>query len=168
MELNQTETNERAWRSISSTVSKDFHDELLKLAQAEGVKVGTLIRRAVEAYCSWQVQGIATSMKVAPEQLIRQSALLFQRVNTGKKENALRDRVMRLEIWMEKLFYQLTGRNDRLMMQMRVEVERRMKDFFKELAREEEELRQAIPREVPSGVPSVPTDSSPVPPTTAS
>jgi hypothetical protein len=76
-------------------------------------------------------------MKIDVESLIKQSVLLFQRVNAGKQEQGLRDRIARLEIWIEKLFYHLSGRNDGLMAQMRVEVERKMRDFYKECQREE-------------------------------
>ena len=135
---------QRGWQSISSTVKKDFYRELEKLAAQEGIKIGSLVRRAVRVCSSNEVQGVASAMKVDVESLIKQSVLLFQRVNAGKQEQGLRDRIARLEIWIEKLFYHLSGRNDVLMAQMRVEVERKMRDFYKECQREENELRHQI------------------------
>jgi hypothetical protein len=46
-----------------------------------------------------------------------------------KQQQGLRDRVARLEIWIEKLFFHLSGRNEGLMAQMRAEAERKMRDF---------------------------------------
>lgn len=143
---------QRGWQSISSTVKKDFYRELEKLAAQEGIKIGSLVRRAVRVCSSNEVQGVASAMKVDVESLIKQSVLLFQRVNAGKQEQGLRDRIARLELWIEKLFYHLSGRNDGLMAQMRVEVERKMRDFYKECEREENELRQQIAKPaVPEG-----------------
>lgn len=143
---------QRGWQSISSTVKRDFYRELEKLAAQEGIKIGSLVRRAVRVCSSNEVQGVASAMKIDVESLIKQSVLLFQRVNAGKQEQGLRDRIARLEIWIEKLFYHLSGRNDGLMVQMRAEVERKMRDFYKECQREENELRQQILKSaVPEG-----------------
>ena len=68
--------------------------------------------------------------------------LLFQRLNAGKQEQCLRDRVARLEIWIERLFFILSGRNEALLSQMRAEVERRMREFYKECQRDEAEIRE--------------------------
>jgi len=145
---------QRGWQSISSTVKKDFYRELEKLAAQEGIKIGSLVRRAVRVCSSNEVQGVASAMKGDVESLIKQSVLLFQRVNAGKQEQGLRDRIARLELWIEKIFYHLSGRNDGLMAQMRVEVERKMRDFYKECQREENELRQQIAK------PAVPGDGA--------
>jgi len=148
---------QRGWQSISSTVKRDFYRELERLAAQEGIKIGSLVRRAVRVCSSNEVQGVASAMKIDVESLIKQSVLLFQRVNAGKQEQGLRDRIARLEIWIEKLFYHLSGRNDGLMAQMRVEVERQMRQFYKECQREENELRQQIFK---SPVPEVGTADS--------
>jgi hypothetical protein len=132
------------WKSISSTVKKPFYRELEKLAAQEGIKVGSLVRRAVRVCSSNEVQGVAAAMKIDVESLIRQSVLLFQRLNAGKQEQCLRDRVARLEIWIERLFFMLSGRNEALLSQMRAEVERRMREFYKECQRDEAELRQQV------------------------
>lgn len=138
------EEQQRGWQSISSTVKKDFYRELEKLAAQEGIKIGSFVRRAVRVCSSNEVQGVAAAMKIDVESLIRQSVLLFQRLNAGKQEQCLRDRVARLEVWIEKLFFHLSGRNDALMGQMRAEVERRMREFYKECQREESEFREQI------------------------
>ena len=148
------EEKQRGWQSISSTVKRDFYEKLEKLAAQEGIKIGSLVRRAVRAYCSNEVQCVSSSMKVDIESLIKQSVLLFQRVNAGKQEQGLRDRVARLEIWIEKLFFHLSGRNEGLMTQMRSEVERKMHEFYKDCQREEDELRKQIAKVSP-----LPTDA---------
>ena len=138
------EEQQRSWQSISSTVKKDFYRELEKIAAQEGIKIGSFVRRAVRVCASHEIQAVATAMRIDVESLIRQSVLLFQRVNAGKQEQSLRDRITRVEIWLEKLFFMLSGRNELLLSQMRAEVERRMRDFYKECQREEAELRRQI------------------------
>lgn len=138
------EEQQKGWQSISSTVKKDFYRELEKLAAQEGIKIGSFVRRAVRVCSSNEVQGVAAAMKLDIESLIKQSVLLFQRLNADKQENCLRDRIARLEIWIEKLFYHLANRNEGLMVQMRAEVERKMREFYKECQRDEAELRRQI------------------------
>lgn len=138
------EEQQRGWQSISSTVKKEFYLELKKLAAQEGIKIGSLVRRAVKVCSSTEVQCVSSAMHIDIESLIKQSVLLFQRVNAGKQEQSLRDRIARIEIWLEKLFFMLSGRNESLLAQMRAEVERKMRDFYKECQREENELRQQI------------------------
>jgi hypothetical protein len=138
------EEQQKGWQSISSTVKKDFYRELEKLAAQEGIKIGSFVRRAVRVCSSNEVQGVAAAMKLDVESLIKQSVLLFQRLNADKQENCLRDRIARLEIWIEKLFYHLANRNEGLMVQMRAEVERKMREFYKECQRDEAELRRQI------------------------
>jgi hypothetical protein len=133
---------EKNWRSVSTTVSKEFYGELTRVASAQGRKIGTLVRTALRAFTSPEVLHVASANKIDVEQLMRKSAMLFMRVTSGKDENSLRDQIYRLTVWMEKLFFIICQKNERLMMQERQDVERRMMAFYRELAKEHKDLQQ--------------------------
>ncbi|MCO6432224.1 MAG: hypothetical protein J5J00_15325 [Deltaproteobacteria bacterium] len=145
---------EKNWCSLSTTVTKEFHDEIVKFAEREGIKVGGLLRRAVRAYCSYEVQGVASSLNLDIEQLIRKSVMLFLRINSAHKGNELRDRILRLEIWIETLFFHLFNRNEKLLSTTRVGVERRLKNLYKQIFDDDEELRQELLRAISNVPPS--------------